>query len=132
MEVDPDPAAPARYIPMANPEVKAEPTVTRTRNEEDGRRIYITKKTVPESRATVGCKGCFVIGQSHAEDCRARITVRMENDPLHAKRLEDNLNKRNEIRQSGDDRSVPSEGRTDATKRARQGELETPEESANT
>ena len=30
--VDPDPAAPARHMPMVNQEVKAEPTVTRTRN----------------------------------------------------------------------------------------------------
>ena len=57
MEVDPDPAAPARYIPMVNPEVKAEPTATKPRNE-NGRRIHITKKRVSEFGATLGCKGC--------------------------------------------------------------------------
>ena len=55
VEVDPDPAAPARFIPMVNREVKAEPTVTRTRNEEHGRRIYITNKMVSEFGATLGC-----------------------------------------------------------------------------
>ena len=43
VEVDPDPAAPARYIPMVNLEIKAQPTTTKPRNEEYGRRIYITK-----------------------------------------------------------------------------------------
>ena len=42
VEVDPNPAAPARYIPMASPEVEAGPT--KSRNEEHGRRIYITKR----------------------------------------------------------------------------------------
>ena len=46
---------------------------------------------------TLGCRGCLVIGQPHTEECRARITARMENDPAHAKRLEDNLNRRNEF-----------------------------------
>ena len=55
VEVDLDPAPLARYLPMVNPEVPAEPTVARTRNEEDGRRIYITKKMVSESGATLGC-----------------------------------------------------------------------------
>ena len=39
VEVDPDPAAPARYVPMVNPEVRAEPTTTKPRNEECDRRI---------------------------------------------------------------------------------------------
>ena len=38
-----------------------------------------------------------MIGQSHTEECRARITARMENDPAHAKRHEDNQNRRNEF-----------------------------------
>ena len=46
VEVDPYTAAPARYIPMVNPEVEAGPTVTKTRNEENVRRIYITRKMV--------------------------------------------------------------------------------------
>ena len=33
VEVDPNPAAPARYIPMVNPEVVAGPTVTKKRRE---------------------------------------------------------------------------------------------------
>ena len=120
VEVDPD------------PEVQAEPTPTRTRNEENGRRIYITKRMVSEFGATLGCKGCSVIGQVNTEECRARITARMENDPLHAKRFEDNLNRRNEFADPETTVAVPSEGRTDATKRARQDELETSQESANT
>ena len=61
------PRSAARYIPMVNPEVEARPTVTKTRNEENGRRIYITKKMVSEFGATLGCKGCEVIGQPHTE-----------------------------------------------------------------
>ena len=97
VEVDPNPAAPARHIPMVNPEVEAGPTVTKTRNEENVRRIYITKKMVSEFGATVGCKGCLVVGQPHTEECRARITTCMENDLAHAKRLEDNLTRRMEF-----------------------------------
>ena len=80
--------------------------------------------------ATLGCRGCLVIGQPHTEECRARITARMENDPVHAKRLEDNLNRRNEFANPETTVAAPSEGRTDATKRARQ--VETPQESADT
>ena len=108
MEVDPDPAAPARYLLMVNPEVPAEPTVTRTRNEENGRRIYITKKIVFEFGATLGSRGCLVIGQPHSEECRARITARMENDLVHAKRLEDNLNRRNALATPETTVAVPS------------------------
>ena len=70
--------------------------------------------------------------QPHTEECRARITARMETDSVHAKRLEDNLNKRNEFANPETTVAVPNEGRTDATKRARQDELEMPQESANT
>ena len=94
VEVDPDPAAQATFFPMVNPEVPAEPTATRTRNEENGRRIYITNKMVYEFGATLGCRDCLVIGQPHTEECQARITARMKNDPAHAKRLEENLNRR--------------------------------------
>ena len=34
VKVDPNPVAPARYIPMVNSEVEAGPTVTKTINEE--------------------------------------------------------------------------------------------------
>ena len=132
VEVDPNPAAPARYLPMVNPEIPTEPTATRTRNEENGRHICITKKMVSEFGATLGCRGCLVIGQLHTEECRARITARMENDPAHAKRLEDNLNRRNEFANPETTVVVPSEGSKDAAKRARQDELEVPQESANT
>ena len=54
---------------MVNPEVEAGPTVTKTRTEENGRRIYITEKMVSELGATLGCKGCLVIGQPHSEEC---------------------------------------------------------------
>ena len=59
----------------------------------------------------------------------ARITARMECDPAHARRLEDNLNK---FVNPDTTITVPSEGKTDATKRARQGELKPQQESANT
>ena len=55
----------------------------------------------------------------------------MENDPAHAKRLDDNLNRRNEFANPETTVAVPSEGRTDATKRARQAEVGTPQESAD-
>ena len=51
---------------------------------------------------------------------------------MHTKRLEDNLNWRNEFANPETTFAVPSVGRTDVTKRARQDELETPQESANT
>ena len=79
---------------MVNSEVVAEPTVAKTRNEEHGRRIYITKKIVSEIGATLGCKGCLLVGQPHTKDCRARIIARMENHLALAKRLEDNLAQR--------------------------------------
>ena len=132
VEVNPDPAAPARYLLMVNSEVSAEPTARRTWNEENGRRIYISKRMVSIFGVTLGCRGCLVIGQPHTEECRARITARMENDLVHAERLEDNLNRRNEFANPETSVAVPSEGRTGATKRARQDELETPQESANT
>ena len=132
VKVDPNLAAPARDLPMVNPKIPAEPTATRTRNEENGRRIYITKKMVSEFGATMGCRGCLVIGQPHTEECRARITAQMENDPAHAKRLEDTLNRRNEFANQETTVLVPSEDRTDATKHARQDGLETPQESADT
>ena len=101
------------------------PTVTKARNEENVRR-YITDKMVSEFGATLGCKGCLVIGQPHTEECRARITKYMENGLAHAKRLEDNLIRRNEFANPEPEAAAPNEGRTDATKRAR------PEESAKT
>ena len=73
-----------------------------------------------------------MIGQLHPEECRARITARMEYDPMHGKRLEDNLGGRNESANPETTVAAPSEGRTDATKRARQAEVETPQESADT
>ena len=72
-----------------------------------------------------------MIGQPHTEECRAGIAARMESDLAHAKRLEDNQNRRNELAYPEITVGVPSESKTDATKRARQGELETPQESPN-
>ena len=120
-----------KKIPMMNPEVKAEPTTTEPRNEEHGRRIYITGKMVSEFGATLDCKGCSMIGQPHTEECRARITARMESDPLHAKRLEDNLNSRNELANPETTITTSSESKTDTAKRARQGNVEAPQESVN-
>ena len=55
-----------------------------------------------------------------------------DRDLAHAKRLEDNLNWRHEFANMETTVAVPSEGRTDATKRARQDELEMPQESKDT
>ena len=85
-----------------------------------------------EFGATLGCKGCLVIGQPRTEECRARITTRMENDLEHAKRLEDDLTRRTEFANPEPEVAAPSDGRTDATKRARQDEVGPPQESANT
>ena len=41
VEVNPNPAAPARYFPMLNPEVEAGPIPRKSRNEENGRHIYL-------------------------------------------------------------------------------------------
>ena len=57
VEVDPNPAARARYIPVVNSEVEGGPTVTKTRNEEKVRRTYFTKKRVSAFGATLCCKG---------------------------------------------------------------------------
>ena len=73
-----------------------------------------------------------MIGQPHTEECQARISTRMENDPAHAKLLEDNLTRRTEFANPELEVASPSEGRTDATKRARQDEAGPPQESANT
>ena len=72
VKVDPNPITPPKYIPMVNPEAEAGLAVAGARKEENGRRIYITKKMVCEFGATLGCKGCLVIGQPHTEKCRAR------------------------------------------------------------
>ena len=117
---------------MVNLEVKAEPTATKPRNEEYDRRIYITKNMESEFGATFGCKGSLLIGQPHTEECRARITARMECDPMLAKLLEDNLNRRNELANPETTITTSSESKTDTAKRARQGELETPQASVTT
>ena len=59
VEVDPNPVAPARHLPVVNLEIPAEPNATRTRNEENGRRICITKKMASEFGATLGCRCCI-------------------------------------------------------------------------
>ena len=56
----------------------------------------------------------------------------MESDPMLAKRLEDNLNRRNELANPETTTTTSSEGKTDTAKRARQGDVETPQESVNT
>ena len=52
---------------------------------------------VSEFGATLGCKGCLVIGQPYTEECWAKITTCMENDPAHAILLEDHLIRRTEF-----------------------------------
>ena len=74
----------------------------------------------------MGCKGCLVIGQPRTEECRAKITTRMENDPAHAKRLEDNLTRRTAFATKTGGCCVI---RTDATVHVgRHKNLQTPEE----
>ena len=106
-----------------NREVEAVSTITKTRNEENVTRIYITKKMLSEFGATLGCKGCLVIGQPHTEECRARIASCTKNDPAHAKRLEDRWIRRNEFANLEPETAAPNEGRTDATKRARRDQV---------
>ena len=65
VEVEHNPAEPARTIPMVNPEVEAGPTTTKPRNEENLRRPYMTKRMGSEFGATLGCKACLEIGQPH-------------------------------------------------------------------
>ena len=84
VEIDHNLGAPSEHIPMVKPEVVAEPTVVTTRKRRARR-----EEMVSEFGATLGCKGCLLVGQPHTEECRARITARMESDPAHAKRLED-------------------------------------------
>ena len=52
VEVQPSPAAPTKTPPMVNTEVEAGPTTTKSSNEDNGRRIYITKRMVSEFGAT--------------------------------------------------------------------------------
>ena len=54
----------------------------------------------------------------------------MENDLAHAKRLEDNLIRRNEFANPEPEAAAPNEGKTDATKRAPQDDVGLPRESA--
>ena len=93
VEVDRNTAAPTRTLPMVNPEVEAGPTTTKSRNEDNGRRIYITKKMVSEFGATSGCMGCLEIGQPHTEECRAKITAKMDQDPAQREATRKNTTK---------------------------------------
>ncbi len=52
-----------------------------------GKRVYITKMTVDEFGATLGCRGCLEIGVPHTEECRARFTERLEQAPDHAEKV---------------------------------------------
>ena len=122
VEVDPNPAAPARYTPMVNPEVEAGPTVTKTRNEENGRRICITKKMVSELGATVGCDPITRHGepnQDHHLDGKRSCT----------REAEENLIRRTEFVNPRPEVAAPDEGRTNAPNGARQGEVGPPQES---
>ena len=65
-----------------------------------------------------------MIGQPHTEKCRTKITTRMENDPAHARRLEDNLTRRTEFANLEPGAAALSESRT------RQDETGPPRESA--
>ena len=101
--VDPDPAAPARFLAMLILEIPAEPTATRTGNQQNGRRIHITMKMVSEFGATLGCRGCLMIGQPHTEECRA-WDYRTDGERFSAReaaRRQSDQEKR--IRQSGND-----------------------------
>ena len=128
VEVEPNPAAPARTLPMVNLEVEAGPTTTKSRNEDNGRRIYITKKMVSEFGATSGCKGRLEIEQPHTEECRAKITAKMEQDRAHAKRLE----RHDQEGHAGPDNLLLEEAATNVHKRAPQDAAEARQESAST
>ena len=61
VEVDPNCAAQEGKLTMVKPEMEAEPAMTKSRNDENGRRIWM----VCEFGVTLGCKGCHEIGQPH-------------------------------------------------------------------
>ena len=133
VEVNHNPAAQARTIPMVNPEVEAGATTAKSRNEENGRRIYITKKMMSEFGATLGCKGCLEIGQPHTEEMPSEDHHPwMENDPAHAKRLEENLARGVEFAKPEPVVAAPSESRTNTPKRARHDVVGPPQKYANT
>ena len=57
VEVDPNTAAPARYIPTVNPETEAGPIVTKNPEmERMGGRVFFAKKVVSEFRATLAAR----------------------------------------------------------------------------
>jgi hypothetical protein len=74
-------------IQMKEPLVRAVPTVPREPLGQIGKRVYITKRMVDEFGATLGCRGCLEIGVPHTEECRARLTERLENAPEHAEKV---------------------------------------------
>ena len=77
---------------------------THPHHEEDGVRV-------PSGNGV--CKGCLMIRQPNTTVCRARIATRMENDPAHAKRLEEKPTKRVEFANPELEVPPPSESRTD-------------------
>ena len=69
---------------MKEPMVRAAPTMPREPLGQIGNRVYITKKMVDVFGATLGCRGCLEIGVPHTEECRVRLTKRLESAPEHA------------------------------------------------
>ena len=74
-------------IQMKEPTVRAAPTMPREPLGQIGKRVYITKKMVDEFGATLGCRGCLEIGVPHTEECRVRLTKRLESAPEHAEKV---------------------------------------------
>ena len=108
---------------MVNPEMEAGPTTTKSRNEQNERRIYITKNMVSEFGTALGCKGCFEIGQPHTEECRTRITAEIEQDPSHAWRLGETTTKRLEMVRQAPDDVLAEESRQDAAVKPREPDI---------
>ena len=129
VEVEPQPCGTSQNTSNGEPRVEAGSTTTKSRNEDNGRRICITKKMVSEFGATSGCKGYLEIGQPHTEECRAKITAKMERDPAQR---EATRKKHDQKGHAGPDNLLLEEAATNVHRRAPQDAAEPRQESAST
>ena len=91
-------------IPMKMPEVAPAPVAT---EDQQGRRLYITKKMVKQFGASAGCPGCTTVGALHTEACRKRISDKIAEDPGEAWRLRE-VEFRNEGKKARISEGAPS------------------------
>ena len=95
---------------------RREPGMKRTTDTSTSRRKFVS-----EFGETLGCWCCFAIRQLHTEECRARMTARMENDPAHREAAQGQSEQEKRIRHSGDDGCCAQRGhnRCDETSASR-------------